>query len=40
MSKLSNEIKKETLVLYKHILRNHLSKLKEDMRIFGNNFLN
>lgn len=36
MSKLSVEIKKEVLLLYKHILRSHLNHLKEDMRVFGN----
>lgn len=35
MSKLSNEIRRETLLLYKHILRTHLGKLKEDVRVFG-----
>lgn len=35
MSKLSVEIKKETLLLYKYILRSHLNYLKEDLRVFG-----
>ena len=39
MSKLSIELKKQTLILYKRILRSHLNYLKEDMRIFGISFL-
>ena len=35
MSKITTELKRETLLLYKHILRAHLDYLKKDLRVFG-----